>query len=107
MLAGGSASKQSANLLKMREADVASGGGDHKLMVREKNNALGKLNPSSEDDSNSSWLPLLFEPLSFLKYITGVSLPRHVPNNGSDTMSCAGNMCDMSEIKYAGCVAQF
>jgi hypothetical protein len=30
------------NLLKMREADVASGGGDHKLMVREKSNALGE-----------------------------------------------------------------
>eukprot|EP00285_Hemiselmis_virescens_P018134 CAMPEP_0173388176 /NCGR_PEP_ID=MMETSP1356-20130122/10556_1 /TAXON_ID=77927 ORGANISM="Hemiselmis virescens, Strain PCC157" /NCGR_SAMPLE_ID=MMETSP1356 /ASSEMBLY_ACC=CAM_ASM_000847 /LENGTH=61 /DNA_ID=CAMNT_0014345021 /DNA_START=27 /DNA_END=212 /DNA_ORIENTATION=+ len=54
----GSSTASQTNLLKMRADDVAPGGGDHKLMVRNKASALG-------------------------------------------------NMCDMSEIKYAGCVAQF
>ena len=45
--AGGSAMKQSANLLKMRESDVAAGGGDHKLMVRQKAIALGDFLPLS------------------------------------------------------------
>jgi hypothetical protein len=58
--AGGSASKQAVNLLKMREADVASGGGDHKLMVREKSNALGELGTSFEGHSDPCWFPRVF-----------------------------------------------
>ncbi len=39
----GSASKQQSDLKKMRMADLASGGGDHKLMAREQANALGNM----------------------------------------------------------------
>ena len=39
----GSASKQQADLKKMRMADLASGGGDHQLMAREQANALGNM----------------------------------------------------------------
>ena len=42
-LGRGSASKQQADLKKMRMADLASGGGDHKLMAREQANALGNM----------------------------------------------------------------
>ena len=54
----GAASNAQAQLKRLRMKDLAPGGGDHGLMLKEKSNALG-------------------------------------------------NMCNMQELKYAGCVAQF